>query len=93
MLEVLRQVVGVGHPAPKPFKKTLYTDWHAEYVILDPSLYACDGLSPLPVKEKAFSRLSEHLQSPLGLPKLWKAPKPIKIELFPFGIRCASETG
>ena len=54
MLEVLGQVVGARHPASKPFKKTLYTDRHAEYVILDPSLYACDGLSPLPVKEKAL---------------------------------------
>ena len=55
MLQVLRQVVGVRHPASKPFEKTLFTDRHAEYVILDPSLYACDGLSPLHVEEKAFS--------------------------------------
>ena len=64
MLEVLGQVVGVRHPAPKPFKKTLYTDRHAEYVILDPSLYACDGLSRLPVKEKALSGLSETSPKP-----------------------------
>ena len=55
MLKVLRQVVGVRHPASKPFKKTLYTDRHAEYVILDSSLCACDGLFSLLVEEKAIS--------------------------------------
>ena len=57
MLEVLRQVVGVRHPASKPFEKTLYIDGHAEYVILDPSLYTCDDLSLLPVEEKAVAGL------------------------------------
>ena len=36
-------------------KKTLLIDRHAEYVILDSSLCACDGLFPLPVEEKAIS--------------------------------------
>ena len=75
MLEVLRQVVGVRHPASKPFKKTLYTDRHAEYVILDPSLYACDGLSPLPVKEKAFSGLSEASPKPPRASEALESPE------------------
>ena len=69
MLEVLRQVVGVRHPASKPFKKTLYTDRHAEYVILDPSLYACDGLSPLPVEEKALGTTLPEASSSSGVPR------------------------
>ena len=64
MLEVLRQVVGARHPAPKPFKKTLYTDRHAEYVILDPSWYACDGLPICLSRKKHFQVSPKHLQSP-----------------------------
>ena len=67
MLEVLRHVVGVRHLASKPFEKTLFTDRHVEYVILDPSLYACDGLSPLPVEEKAFSSGKRTRRRPVSL--------------------------
>ena len=87
MLKVLRQVVGVRHPASKPFEKTLYIDRHAGSVILDPNLYACDGLPLCLSRKKPFQVSPKHLQSPLGLPKLWKAPKRIQIELFSYRIR------
>ena len=75
MLEVLRHVVGVRHLASKPFEKTLFTDRHVEYVILDPSLYACDGLSPLPVTEKTFSGLSETSPKPPRASEALESPE------------------
>ena len=42
----------ITRPTPK---RTLFLDRHAENILFDSSLCACDGHFPLPVKEKAVS--------------------------------------
>jgi hypothetical protein len=51
------------------------------------------SFSPCLSRKKPFQVSPRCLRSALGLPRLRKAPKPIKIELFSLGLRRASETG